>query len=69
MISYSNNGAGITALLDNKKLTDEERQKILVTVEALSLIYNVATKNSNTSLLEEMGNLEKYVEKINAVLK
>ena len=69
MVSYNNNGAGITALLDNKKLTNEERKKILVTSEALSLIYNVATKNSNTTLLEEMNNLEKYVENINSVLK
>jgi len=69
MLSLNNNGAGITALLDNKKLTEEERKKILITSEALSLIYNVVTKDSKTSLLEEMENLEKYVEKINAVLK
>ena len=67
MIKYS--GDGLSMLLDNKKLSDAERRKIILTSEALALIYrSLSTEGSSHKLSEEMDNLENYVAKIEASL-
>ncbi len=69
MLSSKQPQYGITDLLDNKKLTEEERKKILIVSEALSLVYYNVKNSPETTIIKEMENLEKYVEILNRVLK
>lgn len=68
MIKYS--GDGLSKLLDDKKLSDTEKRKIIITSEALALMYRaLSTEGSGHKLSEEMENLESYVSKIEASIK
>jgi hypothetical protein len=60
----------LSELLDKKGITEEEQRKIIITCAALNMIeVALATEGSNHKLAEEMENLDKYVAKIEAILK
>ena len=66
----SQNNHFLSELLDKKGITEEEQSKIIITCAALNLIeVALATEGSSHKLAEEMENLDKYVAKIEAILK
>lgn len=60
----------LSELLDQKGITEDEQRKIIVTCTALNMIAVALTsEGSNHKLSEEMENLDKYVSKIEAIIK
>ena len=60
----------LSELLDKKGITEQEQTKIIVTCTALNMIAVALTSEGSThKLSEEMDNLDKYVAKIEAVIK
>jgi len=69
MISASYDGTGLEKLLEDKSLNAEQRRRIVATGIALKLIAAAVTSNQSTyKLSDEMQNLPRYVDLIEAGL-
>lgn len=69
MITAIYDGTGFEKLLEDKSLSADQKRRIIATSIALKLIAAVATPpNSTYKLSEEMQNLTKYVDAIEAGL-
>lgn len=63
-------GAGILGLLDEKNLSADQRRRIVATAAALDLIAIVVSHESSThKLSDEMAQLSKYVDAIDAAIQ
>lgn len=63
-------GAGILGLLDEKNLSADQRRRIVATAAALDLIAIVVSPQSSThKLSDEMAQLSKYVDAIDAAIQ
>lgn len=55
-------------LLDNKTLTPQQRIRIVATATALDMIVLVLSRSTEHRLADEMQNLQKYADAIEASL-
>lgn len=59
---------GLLQLLDNKTLTPQQRLRVIATATALDMVTLALSRNADHKLADEMQNLQKYADAIEASL-
>lgn len=67
-MSGSTSHDSLLQLLDNKSLSPQQRMRIIATATALDMIVLVLTRSNDHKLADEMQNLQKYADAIEASL-
>lgn len=68
MFKMGDTASGLLQLLDNKALTPQQRIRIISTAAALDMVTLALSRNADHKLADEMQNLGKYVDAIEAGL-
>ncbi|MCQ4166825.1 hypothetical protein [Tahibacter harae] len=68
LMSGNTSHDSLLQLLDNKTLSPQQRVRVIATATALDMIVLVLTRSNDHKLADEMQNLQKYADAIEASL-